>query len=336
MLTPSDAPNTWASRKRIAEVPLRRLAEDSGLAHHALPRDVPMAEWEPPRGLFPPAPAPSSSTGSSSRNVLLTASFGHVIPPAILGLYAPGARLNVHPSLLPQLRGAAPVQWAIARRLARTGVSIQGLEAAIDTGRVFARHALDVGLDEDVDEARGDSRNAPTYETLLDRLEPIAVRLLLEVLSDLEARAAAATPQSELGPASRAPKVRREHAEVCWDRWTAHDIEARHRAFSYLFPLSATLEPGRSGAARDIRVLLRSVRVGTAETDAEAGAAPPLAPGQARLSRSGSHLEVGCAGDTHLCVSQLQTAGKRPMDATHWIVGYRDRADAQTGLLTFT
>ena len=72
--------------------------------------------------------------------MLLTCSFGHMVPPGLLGRFGWERRLNVHPSLLPALRGAAPLQWAIARRITHTGVSVQSIEPhRFDAGRILAQ-----------------------------------------------------------------------------------------------------------------------------------------------------------------------------------------------------
>jgi methionyl-tRNA formyltransferase len=79
----------------------------------------------PPGGIthaFPP-----SFQDQSTKNVLVTASFGHIIPNSFLGHFEPSKRLNVHPSLLPRYRGAAPIQWTIGNGDTSTGVSVQRL-----------------------------------------------------------------------------------------------------------------------------------------------------------------------------------------------------------------
>jgi len=70
---------------------------------------------------------PPSFQDKSPNNVLVTASFGHIIPNSFLGQFEPSKRLNVHPSLLPKYRGAAPIQWTIANGDTSTGVSVQRL-----------------------------------------------------------------------------------------------------------------------------------------------------------------------------------------------------------------
>lgn len=92
------------------------------------------------RLLQPPAPF----TKPSPSHLLLTASFGHLIPTSLLSLFSPLNALNVHPSLLPRYRGAAPIQWAIANGDLRTGVSVQELSRGkFDQGRLLGqRHVV--------------------------------------------------------------------------------------------------------------------------------------------------------------------------------------------------
>lgn len=102
-----------------------------GLQHDAVPV-AGMQEWQ----------APKAFQETASNHLLLTASFGHMVPPSLLALFAPSQRLNLHPSLLPELSGAAPIQWAIAGQLGRTGVSVQTLGDRFDSGNIYAQEEV--------------------------------------------------------------------------------------------------------------------------------------------------------------------------------------------------
>lgn len=108
-------------------------------------------------------------------NLLVTASFGHLIPNAILDHFAPLNTLNVHPSLLPKYRGAAPIQWCIANGDKETGVSIQTLSRdKFDYGRILAQTKMQV--EEEI-----------TYSDLEERLASKGAALLLSTLKNLAA-----------------------------------------------------------------------------------------------------------------------------------------------------
>lgn len=87
---------------------------------------------------FPTSNTPNSD-GAEAHNLLITASFGYLIPQSILSRFPPLNTLNVHPSLLPKYRGAAPIQWAIMRGDKDTGVTIQTLGKKFDEGRILAQ-----------------------------------------------------------------------------------------------------------------------------------------------------------------------------------------------------
>ena len=108
--------------------PVKEWATEAGLAHDMVP-PTGLLDWHPPMPF----------DVVHTRNLLLTASFGHLIPPSLLARFPPTQRLNLHPSLLPQLSGAAPIQWAIARQLDRTGVTVQTLGERFDSGSIYAQ-----------------------------------------------------------------------------------------------------------------------------------------------------------------------------------------------------
>ncbi len=96
--------------------------------------------------LLDPPKIPHSFHFSSPNNAMVTASFGHAVPPNVLDCFVPSLRLNVHPSLLPNYRGAAPIQRALADGLHSTGVSILQMEDValhgFDSGPIWAQKAV--------------------------------------------------------------------------------------------------------------------------------------------------------------------------------------------------
>ncbi|MDD5628741.1 MAG: methionyl-tRNA formyltransferase, partial [Elusimicrobia bacterium] len=128
--------------------------------------------------------------------------YGKFLPPELLAVPALGS-LNVHFSLLPKYRGAAPVQWSLVRGESRTGVTVFWIEGGFDTGPVFLQRGLDIGPDED---AGG----------LFARLSPLGLRALEEALDELGAGRIRKEPQA--GQPSLAPLIRREDARVSFSQ----------------------------------------------------------------------------------------------------------------------
>lgn len=132
VLTPADAPNRWKRSKKVVTIPpVKSFALINGLAQHTIPENG-LDEFV----------IPEEFVKEAESSILLTVSFGHLIPPKMLDHFLWSRRLNVHPSLLPALKGAAPIQWALARGLQSTGVSIQTLGTSFDSGEVLSREEI--------------------------------------------------------------------------------------------------------------------------------------------------------------------------------------------------
>ena len=171
-------------------------------------------------------PQMTDTVADLAPDLFLVIAYGQKIPPTITALPPRGA-INVHASLLPQLRGAAPCNWAIIRGLKETGATVQFLAERIDAGDVLARRALPVGPRE-------------TAPQLYERLAALSAELLLDVLARIDAGAARADKQDE-SAATYAPLLKKEHGLIDWTR-TAHEIDSLVRgvkpwpgAFTY-FP----------------------------------------------------------------------------------------------------
>ncbi len=135
--------------------------------------------------------------------VIVVVAYGQILRPAVLEIPPMGC-LNVHGSLLPELRGAAPIQWAIIRGYTETGVTTMFMDPGMDTGDMILKAKLPI-LPED------------TAGTLAERLAPLGAKLLVETLSGVGAHAAPRIPQDH-AQATYAPMLRREHGAVDWTR----------------------------------------------------------------------------------------------------------------------
>jgi methionyl-tRNA formyltransferase len=211
--------------------------------------------------------------------------YGALIPSPLLRIPRCGW-VNVHFSLLPAYRGAAPVQRAIMEGAETTGISVFDLVPALDAGPVYRQEATRIGA-------------AETSGDLLARLAERGAELLVDVLDALAAGTATARPQSEEG-VTLAPKLSTEEARLDWSR-SAADLDRHIRACNPAPGAWTTL-----GGER-FRVLLARP---TGTSDHAVG----------RLVVERRRVLVG-TGDGDLELITVQPAGRKPMDATAWARG---------------
>jgi methionyl-tRNA formyltransferase len=227
----------------------------------------------------------------------VVAAYGQILPQSVIDI-APRGTVNVHASLLPRYRGAAPVQWAIARGERETGVTTMLIDAGLDTGAILLARSTPIGADE----------TAPELEARLARM---GAELLLETIAGLEAGRVVPVPQDH-ARATLAPLLKKEDGQVDWS-WPAEAIAARVRAFQ---PWPGTV--ARLGG--------RALKLWKARP--EAAAAGEAAPGTVVHSgREG--IVVACGGGTTLRLLQLQPENGRVMDAAAFAAGARLAAGAR-------
>jgi len=226
--------------------------------------------------------------GRLGPDLAVVVAFGQIFPQALLDLPRLGC-LNVHASLLPRWRGAAPVAAAIAAGDAETGVAIQQMEAGLDTGPVFAARSTAIGDDEDAG-------------ALGLRLAALGAELLLEVVAALERGEAVATPQPGAG-ATYAPKL--VGVRFLDPTAPAKELVRQVRAFNP--------EPG---TALDLRG--ERLKVLVARAVATSGSPPPGTVVAVR----GDELVVA-AGDGALALRRVQRPGGRPLSGRELANGLR-------------
>ena len=206
--------------------------------------------------------------------------FGQKLSPALLAAL-PRGYVNIHGSLLPKYRGAAPYQWAILNGDAETGVSVFQLDEKWDAGPVWAQSATRIGETETADE-------------LHDRLALLGAELIVETLKSIEAGTATPLPQ-DVSLASRAPKLTKADGVVDWTRSAAEVVRRIHGLWSW--PAATALLTTQRG--RQERVALARARIAET-TSASSETTPPgmLRPGGAVQCGRGSVklLEVKPAG----------------------------------------
>ena len=215
----------------------------------------------------------------------IVAAYGRILPDWMLAAPRLGC-INVHSSLLPKYRGAAPINWAIAGGERKTGVTIMQMDAGLDTGAMLLLGAMAIGERE-------------TTAELTPRLAELGAALLIETLEKLERGELTPIPQND-AEATLAPILKREDGQVDWTK-TAAEIFNRQRGFTP-FPGCYTFLAGQ-------RIELVSIAVETLSDDS------PLAPGTVCEIGKASFV-VACGEGTRLRITELQPAGKRTM-ATH-------------------
>jgi methionyl-tRNA formyltransferase len=221
-------------------------------------------------------------------DVQVVVAYGQILPTSVIEI--PRLRtVNVHGSLLPRYRGAAPVQWAIVRGERETGVSTMLIDAGLDTGPTLLARTEPI-------------RDDDTADVLEARLATLGASVLLETLAGLEAGTLAAVPQDH-ERATLAPIIRKEDGVIDWTT-PAADIERRVRGF-HPWPGTSTALAGRG-----LRVLRARVTDGGGD------------PGTVvAVDREGLH--VACGAGTRLVLLDVQPESKRAMPAAAFAQGAR-------------
>lgn len=280
VLTRPDSPS---GRKRLLTAsPVKEAAEAAGIE-----------VLTPARASEPALAARIVELGVEAAPVV---AYGGLIPPALLAL-PPQGWINLHFSLLPTWRGAAPVQRAIMAGDELTGATTFMLEEGLDTGPT-------VGLL--TERLRPDD----TAGAVLDRLSHAGAKLLLDSLDAIEAGTAVVQDQAGMG-VSHAPKLTSADAQVNWAR-PAYAVDRQVRG--------CTPSPGAHTTFRGQRLKIYPVvpLLGRDEHSGEAADAAPLAPGELGASRT--EVLVG-TGRGSVRLSQVQPPGKQPMLAADWARG---------------
>lgn len=239
-----------------------------------------------------------SGLAAVSPDVAVTAAYGKILPVSLLTIPEHGF-LNVHASLLPAWRGAAPVQWALINGDGRTGVSIMQTEAGLDTGPVRHRVEIPIAPDE----------RAPE---LLARLAVIGAAALTEALNLLARGALPLEPQDDT-LATHAPMLTREDGRLDFGRGARASYD-RYRGV-YAWP--GTYFPHGTG---DVKVH-------------DMVPAPGAAVPGTVLRIDGDGLLVAC-GEGALLLRELQSPGRRRLNATDWANGAAVRPGSVLGTLS--
>jgi methionyl-tRNA formyltransferase len=223
--------------------------------------------------------------GALGADAMVVAAYGLILPEPLLSITRLGA-INIHASLLPRWRGAAPIQRAILSGDARTGISIMRMDRGLDTGPVFATEAVPIAAADD-------------SASLHDKLSETGARLIVTVLGQLDRGEIVAQPQAAC--ATYAAKIAKAEAEIDWSE-SAAVIERKVRAFNPF--------PGASTVIRGV-----ALKIWRAGVNSAAGA-----PGTV-LEAGARGIVVAC-GTGALSVQELQRAGGKKLAAAQFLAGF--------------
>ena len=264
---------------------------------YALERDLPVHQ--------PPKVTATESVALISEldpECIVVVAYGQIIPKSILSI-PPKGIINVHGSLLPTYRGAAPIQWAIARGEPATGVTTMLMDEGLDTGPILLTTSIPIEKDD-------------TSASLTPRLAETGAELLLRTLDAWERGEIEPSPQDD-DKATLAPRIRKENARIDWSM-TAEEIDCRIRGFDP-WPVAYVELDGTPVK------LWRGRALEADDASCEATSQPP----GTILAVDPPAVVVVCASSTRLRLEEVQASGKARMSAADFARGRRLEAGAR-------
>ena len=229
-------------------------------------------------------------------DAIIVVGYGRIIPQWMLDL-PPLGNINLHASLLPKYRGAAPIQWAIARGENVTGVTTMKIDAGLDTGDILLQQEIPIAPDD-------------TAETLSPKLAAVGADLTVATLASLPGGTIQPRKQDN-SKATLAPILKKEDGRIDFSR-TSTEILNRLRGF----------QPW-PGAYSQFRSRNLQIRQATALDQV----VPP-----AQLRVDGTHVFVGCGEGTAIEIVELQLEGKKRTSASDFVRGYRPQSGERLDL----
>ncbi|KAJ3810188.1 formyl transferase [Lentinula aff. lateritia] len=280
---------------RLSVSPLKILGHSLALPVHTIPTKTEFKNWT--------IPPPFSDVNSSTQHVIITASFGRILPLKMLKLFASDRRLNVHPSLLPAYRGAAPIQHAIMNDEKETGVCIVNMlkkSEGIDAGPIWGTQTLSM------------PENA-IFSDLRDKLAIKGGQLLVSVLRDMMAGKAVSKAQAPTN-ISFAPTISFKDATLDFTAMSAEAIVRTYRAIGHQVIV----------LQRPLTVYLPTIKTLQMHSPSVHVSPPPYTPavpGRACYSKPDKAILIRCADDSVLSVLKVKQEGRALLDAREWWSG---------------
>lgn len=224
-------------------------------------------------------------------DVIVVVAFGQIIPKSILELPKHGC-VNVHGSLLPKYRGAAPIQWAVIDGEAVSGVTTMKMDAGLDTGDMLLVREIELADDE-------------TGGSLFDKLGALGAELLLETLEKLEKGGIVPVPQPETSPTPYAAMLTKKEGNIDWSA-SAVQIERLIRGLNP-WPSAYTHLDGKT-----LKIWKASVKDGETGKEMQPGCVAEVT----------KHEIAVQTGEGLLCIEELQLEGKKRMTADAFLRGF--------------
>lgn len=234
-------------------------------------------------------------------DVAVVVAFGQIFRQALLDLPRHGC-LNLHASLLPKYRGAAPIQAAIAHGDPLTGVTVMRMERGLDSGPMLLRREMPIGPDE-------------TSPELAERIAALGGEMLVEALGALERGGLQETPQDD-ALATYAPRIEKSDGAVDW-HLEARRIYDRLRAFTPWPGLSSEL------GGRPLKIVAARPVDGEPPSGEPTDVPPGTFLGLREDGRGEAGIAVACGGGTMLCLTRVQRPGKKAVSAADFLRGER-------------
>ncbi len=243
---------------------------------------------------------------------IVVVGYGRIIPRWMLELPRHG-NINLHASLLPKYRGAAPIQWAIANGETVTGNTTMRIDEGLDTGDILLQREMAIAA-------------ADTSLTLAPRLALMGAELLVKTVTALDAGQLEPMPQDN-ARATLAPILTREDGRIDFAR-DAPAICNRHRGFQPW--------PGAFTTFRGKQLTLHAISVASPQHANYGRAGDPTVAGAPKLQEgevavSGEELVAGCGAQSAIAIHELQLEGKRRMSAREFINGYQPKTGEKLG-----
>lgn len=269
--------------------------EPSGRGYEVKPPPVKQLALKAGVPVFQPAklkdPATQEFLSKYHPDAFVVVAYGRIIPPWMIALPRLGC-INLHASLLPKYRGAAPIQWALIRGERTTGVTTMKIDPGMDTGDILLRREEPI-------------RDDDTTETISARLSTIGADLMIDTLRGLDRGEITPRPQDH-AQATLAPIIKKEDGRIDW-KMTAQEIAWRVRGFRP-WPGAYTTFRGKN-----LHIWTAAVHSGETLGSAEPGA----------LTAAAGRFLIGCGQGTRLEVKELQVEGRKRLSARDFLNGVR-------------
>lgn len=272
-------PDRPSGKDRVMERPIKQLAQQRG---------VPVFQ--------PESPNTAESVATLRRweaELLVVADYGHILAAQVLGTASRGG-INVHGSLLPKYRGAAPIVWALLNGEKETGVTVIRMSTQLDAGHMLAQEAVEILADE-------------TAGQLEARLAPLGAQLALQVISQIADGTAHGVPQDP-AKVTKAPKLKKEHGLIDWTQ--SADQIARHIRAMQPWPTAYTYWHRPTGSP--VRLQIFQAQLLPVTTRHKPGTVAHVSPDM---------LGIAAGDGTVLSLLRIQAAGKKELPVVDFLRG---------------